>query len=51
MIVKDQYTKNLTVIFVKKRKKSSKEGVKVLEEIAQIQKLIFSELYRHQIKH
>ena len=37
LIVKDQYKKNLTLIPVKKRKKSSKEGVKDLEEIAQIQ--------------
>ena len=36
MIVKDQYKKNLILIPVKKRKKSSKEEVKVLEEIAQI---------------
>ena len=40
MIVKDQYNKNLTLIPVtifQKAEKSSKEEVKVLEEIAQIQ--------------
>ena len=40
MIVNDQYKKNLTLIPVtifQKTEKSSKEEVKVLEEIAQIQ--------------
>ena len=36
MIVQDQYKKNLILISVKKLEKSSKEKVKLVEEIEQI---------------